>query len=170
MKTIKINGEDYTLEYTFEAAMESDVVQMEFDILTGSALAKEAETSGGNEITAMLGAMSKSISTIPSFVSKAFYAGLKAHHDVDKSDSDKLLRAYMKENKLSFPKVNEMIQTCMVDDDFFEVSGLMEMIGMLTESVEEAVDEIEKEQKPKTPKTPQDHKKPQTKTKASVTK
>ena len=146
MKSIKIGNENYTIEYNFEAAMESDVVQMEFDILTGASLAKETEMADGKELNAMLNATSKIVGSIPTFVSKAFYAGLKSHHEnIDKSDSDKLLKAYMKQEKLSFFGVNEQIQKCMQDDGFFEISGLMETIEDLTTAVEEQVNEIEKE-------------------------
>lgn len=151
MKTLKIGGESYILEYNFEAAMETDVVQMEFDILTGAAVAKETENADGKEINAMLNATSKIVGSIPTFVSKAFYAGLKAHNeDIDKAESDKLLKAYMKQENVSFFKVNEIIQKCMQTDGFFEISGLMETIEDLTSAVEQTVDEIEKESTPQT--------------------
>ena len=146
MKTLKIGSENYILEYGFEAAMESDVVQMEFDILTGASMAKEAETFDGKEINAMLTATSKIVGSIPTFVSKAFYAGIKLHHeDLDKADSDRLLKTYMKQEKISFMKMNTVIQECMQDDGFFEISGLMETIEDLTTAVEDQVKEIENE-------------------------
>ena len=166
MKTLKIGSESYTLEYNFEAAMESDVVQMESDIVTGASIAKETEIANGNEINAMLNATSKIVGSIPTFVSKAFYAGLLAHNEgIEKSDSDRLLKAYMKQEKLSFFGVNEIIQKCMQDDGFFESSGLMETISDLTKAVEETVNEVEKEIEPPKPKP-----KTATKAKPSVSK
>ena len=42
-------------------------------------------------------------------------------------------------------KMNTVIQECMQDDGFFEISGLMETIEDLTTAVEDQVKEIEKE-------------------------
>lgn len=171
MKTITIKGESYTLEYTFNAAMEQDVVQMEFEILTGASIAKEAEASGGHELAGLINATGKSLAQIPTFVSKAFYAGLLEHHeDISKAESDALLKAYMKQKKISFVKVNELIQECMQDDDFFEYSGLMEMIENLTESIEENVEKVEEVVETPKPKTTQTAKKTQTKSKPSENK
>jgi hypothetical protein len=58
------------------------------------------------------------------------------------------MKAYMKENKISYKKLFDDIKECMEDDGFFDLSGLTEMMEEMNNQMEE-----------KAPKTPQDHKK-----------
>ena len=66
------------------------------------------------------------------------------------------MRAYMRENKISYAKLFKDIQEWMKEDGFFDLSGLNDMIAeMYPETLEE--------KKPK--KVPQDHKKKEASTK-----
>ena len=63
-----------------------------------------------------------------------------------------IMKAYMKENKISFKKLFDDIKACMEDDGFFDLAGLTEMVEEMNKETEQ----------PKAKKTPQDHKKKQT--------
>ena len=85
-----------------------------------------------------------------------FHAGLLENHNVTLSDSKRLIAQYIKEHKEdetgSFYGVMEMLMEDMGNDGFFELIGLDSMFA-----------KAEKQ----TTETPQDHKKKQTKPKAT---
>lgn len=158
MKILNINGEDYKLEYSFEAAEHKDTVQKMFNMLTGAYVVKQGVT-GEEEKEVLAGAMidgvSEMVADTPHVVKTAFYAGLLENNPVSQEEAKLLMRAYMKENKISYKQLFDDIKECMEDDGFFDLSGLTDMIR-----------EMVPEEKPKkVAKMPQDHKKKSTSTK-----
>lgn len=139
MKTISIKDKEYTLEYSFMAAEHKDTVQKMFNIVSGAYIVKQAQKVG-NDVTSVASAMidgtSEMVADIPNIVKTCFYSGLLENHKVTEEESYELMKSYMKENKINFKKLFEDIKACMEDDDFFELSGLMDMIREMNASAE----------------------------------
>ena len=156
MKTLVINGNEYKLEYTFEAAEHKDTVQKMFKVLSGAYLMKkgvvidESDEEKAKEamVNAMIDGSAEMVSDVPHIVKSAFYAGLLENNPKSEEEAYSLMKEYMKENKISYRKLFEDIKECMEDDGFFDLSGLTEMLQEMNGGA-----------KKKTPKTPQDHKK-----------
>lgn len=163
MKTITVDNKDYTLEYTFEAAEHKELVQKMFNVLSGAYLVKHsgAIKGGDNEEMQAAGVMiygvSEMVSEIPHICITAFYAGLLENNPLSADEAKTVMKAHMKESKISYRKLFEEIKQCMEDDGFFDLSGLTEMLNEMNQSMEE--------QAKKLPKQPQDHKKKSTSTK-----
>lgn len=156
MKTIKIGEKEYTLEFSFEAAENKNVVQKMFNVLSGADIAKNATDDESGAVGAMLKGVSEMFASIPDICKDAFYAGLLENNPVSQDESKQLMRQYMKENKVSYSSLFEDIKQCMEDDGFFDLTGLKEMVKKMSASMEENAK--------KTPKQPQDHKKKSTST------
>lgn len=155
MKTLTINGNEYKLEYTFEASEHKDTVQKMFKVLSGAYLMRKGvvidETDEEKAKEAMVNAMidgsAEMVADVPHIVKSAFYAGLLEHNPKSEEEAYSLMKEYMKENKISYRKLFEDIKECMEDDGFFDLSGLTEMLQEMNGT-------------PKKPKkVPQDHKK-----------
>lgn len=160
MKTIKANGKDYTLEYSFKAAEHNETVQKMFNVLAGVYLVKQINRPDANEISvadAMIEGTGQMVADIPHIVKTAFYSGLLENHGVSEEEAYEIMKTYMKENKISFKKLFDDIKDCMEEDGFFDLSGLTEMVEEMNASVEENAKKL--------PKVPQDHKKKSTSTK-----
>ena len=157
MKTITVNGNDYTLEFTFAAAECKDLVNRMFKIMTMSYVAEDLKDfDEAVTVKAMLDGTAKQVADTPESCKIAFYAGLLENNPKNQDEAIEIMRAYMKENKLSYTKLFKEIQEWMEEDGFFDLSGLKEMI-------EEMYPETKKEEKPQ--KVPQDHKRKQASTK-----
>lgn len=160
MKIIKVNGKEYTLEFSFAAAEHRSLVQKMFNVLSGSYLVKHTGMGEEEDKTAvaagMIDGVSEMVSEIPHICITAFYAGLLENNPLTEDEAKQAMKAYMKENKLSFNKLYEELKQCMEDDGFFDLSGLTEMMENMNKSMEE---------KKALPKVPQDHKKKSTSTK-----
>ena len=160
MKKISANGKEYTLEYSFSAAEHKDTVQKMFYIVSGAYLTKKigAVEKSVNKAEKLADAMfegtSEMIADIPHIVKTAFYSGLLENHNVSENEAYEIMKAYMKENKISFRKLFDDIKECMEEDGFFDLSGLTEMIAEMGENVKTNLD--------KATKKPQDHKKKST--------
>lgn len=140
MKTITINNKEYTLEYTFKAAEHKDTVQKMFNIASGAYIVKQAQAIGDDltkVASAMIDGTSEMVADIPNIVKTCFYSGLLENHKVTEEESYELMKSYMRENKINFKKLFDDIKTCMEDDGFFELSGLMDMIQEMNANVEE---------------------------------
>lgn len=155
MKTLVINGNEYKLEYTFEASEHKDTVQKMFKVLSGAYLMQKGvaiegaeETSKEAMVSAMIDGTAEMVADVPHIVKSAFYAGLLEHNPKSEEESYLLMKEYMKENKISYRKLFEDIKECMEDDGFFDLSGLTEMLQEMNGTSKKAK------------KTPQDHKKP----------
>lgn len=136
MKTITINGNDYKLEYTFEAAAYTPVVQTMFEIVSGTWLFKGVKNVADNEENVavdMFEGTASLVANIPKITMDAFYCGLLEHHsDITKEQAKELLKAYMIENKLTFDVVYEEIKEAMEKDGFFELSGINAMTAKIS--------------------------------------
>lgn len=160
MKTLTINGNEYKLEYTFEASEHRDTVQKMFKVLNGSFLMRkgavvedetDAEKAREIMINAMIDGSADMVAEIPHIVKTAFYSGLLEHNPKSEEEAYSLMKEYMKENKISYRKLFGDIKECMEDDGFFDLSGLTEMLQEMNEGKEKKAK--------KSPKAPQDHKK-----------
>lgn len=139
MKIISIKDKEYTLEYSFMAAEHKDTVQKMFNIVSGAYIVKQAQTIGDDltkVASAMIDGTSEMVADIPNIVRTAFYSGLLENHKVTEEESYELMKSYMKENKINFKVLFDDIKKCMEDDDFFELSGLMDMIREMNASAE----------------------------------
>lgn len=149
MKKITINGKEYTLEYSFDAAEDRDCVQAMFKILSGAYVARRAVGVNENDIigagSAIIDGMSDQATEIPHIVNVTFSAGLLENHEgITKEESKKLLRTYMKETKTSYMGMYELIRDCMEEDGFFDLSGLTEMIQAMNNAAMEKTEKITK--------------------------
>lgn len=163
MRTINIGETEYTLEYTFAAAEHNQTVQKMFDLMSGAYIFKQTKnpkkTTEEDATEAMINGTSSMVADIPHIVKTAFYSGLlENHEDIDEKEAYKLMKQYMRENKLSFVQLFNDIKECMEEDGFFDLSGLTEMLEEMNKGIEEDL-------KQKQPKKPTDHKKKQTSTK-----
>lgn len=156
MKTIKVGNKEYQLEFSFYAAECRELVQKMFNVLSMSYLYKDVNASeiekGINKemkVGMLFQGASEMVADIPHICYTAFYAGLLEHNPMSEEESKELMKTYMKENKLSFHTLFETIKKYMEEDGFFELSGLTEMLKMVSNP----------EEPKKEPKTPQDHKK-----------
>lgn len=157
MKHILANGKEYTLEYSFMAAEHKETVQKMFNVVSGAYLIKRAGAMEGAENSreavafAMIDGTGEMVADIPHIVKTAFYSGLLENHSVSEEEAYEIMKAYMKENKISFKKLFDDIKTCMEGDGFFDLSGLTEMLNEMNANVEQNAERIKKQ--------PQDHKK-----------
>lgn len=142
MKNITINGENYILEYTFEAAQYRDLVQTMFNIKSGSFVAKRAVTSQGYvdeesaSVRAMFDGVSDMVAEVPHVCITAFYAGLLENNPVTQVESKILMKTYMKENNLTFDDLYNELNSCMEDDGFFDLSGLTATLKQMNEAAD----------------------------------
>lgn len=149
MKTIKIDKNEYTLEFTFEAAECKDLVQSMFNVLSGAYLVRHANVDDENEsekMKAVVDGSSEMVADIPRICRIAFYAGLLENHEVSMNEAKDLMKQYMKENKLSFYRLFEDLKEWMVDDGFFDLSGLNDMIQKMGDAVEKSTQEQTEDQ------------------------
>ncbi len=158
MKTIEISGKKYDLEFSFGAADEKELVQSLFKVVSGAYF-----FDNSNENTTMAAAMingtSEMVADLPCICKHGFYAGLKEHNaDITYEESLELMKTYMKENKLSFNALFQLLKEVMEEDGFFDLTGITEMMEVMNQ-------EEEQEKAVKQPKTPQDHLKKSTGTK-----
>ena len=113
MLNLKIGEKDYTLEYSFMAAEHNETVQKMFNVVSGAYLIKRAnvtEESKEDIAGAMIEGTAEMVADIPHIVKTAFYSGLLENHDVSQEDAYKLMKQYMKENKISFKKLFDDIK------------------------------------------------------------
>ena len=159
MKTIEINGQKYDLEFTFEAADEKGLVQSMFKIVSGAYFFENG--SKKTMAAAMINGTSEMVADLPYISKLAFYAGLKEHNGGITYDAAvELMKSYMKENKLSFNAIFQLLKTQMEEDGFFDLTGIVEMMEAMNKTEDE-----EQEKPAKQPKTPKDHLKKSTGTK-----
>lgn len=131
MKILSIGNKEYTLEYSFKAAEHSETVQKIFNVASGAYILKQVQKVGNEKLEvagAMLDGTSEMIGDIPNIVKVCFYSGLLENHKVTEEQAYELMKTYMKENKISFKKLFEVIKECMADDGFLELSGITEML------------------------------------------
>ena len=162
MKTIKIGDKEYTLEFTFEAAECKGLVQSMFNVLSGAYILRNAGGAVGGTLSkeeedeaafrCMVDGSSEMVADIPHICRIGFYAGLLENNEVSEDEAKELMKQYMKENKISFHGMYELLKQCMEDDGFFDLSGLTEMIQKMNEQMEGAEEEDPKTENKETPK------------------
>lgn len=135
MLNFTVNGNEYKLEYSFEAAEHKETVQKMFDVLSGAHILRQA-TKKKSVANAMMDGTAEMVADIPHIVKTAFYSGLLENNPMTEKEAHKLMKAYMKENKYSYKKLFDDIKTCMEDDGFFDLSGLTEMLNEMGKNIE----------------------------------
>ena len=152
-----VEGKEYTLEYTFEAAENQKSVDAMTDIFGGAMMTKIDETkSEALQIRDFL----MTISDLPRMAMDMFYAGLLENHGEDgygtitsRLDAKRLYKQFCKENPddamaTSYYGLITVISNQMEEDAFFKRTGLADIL----ESMGDAAKEVKK---------PTDHKKKQ---------
>lgn len=152
---ITVNGKEYKIEFTFEAA-ESDTVQKVFEFMSGAYVLKGVKDSGTEleKKAAQVDVMIEGLSSMPRLAIDLFHMGLLEYHgqfgdgSVKSRDDAKLLyKQFCKENPESELATQyglfEALKVQMEDDGFFKRIGLT----AFAEEIEKSVP------------TPQDHKK-----------
>lgn len=121
MKTITVKGNEYKLEFGFDAAEHKNTVQKMFKVKSGAYMVEEGiSVDGTPTASGIINGTASMVGDIPGIVKSAFYAGLLEHHDMPEEDAHELLKDYMRENKLTFRDVFMELTECM------EISGISE--------------------------------------------
>lgn len=154
MRTITVNGNEYKLEFSFEAAEYKELVQKMFKVLSGAYVIEEAKDMNNPTSMEIINGTSNMIGDTAEICKIAFYAGLLENNPLTHEESIKVMRQYMKDNKLSYKTLNDELREMMEVDGFFDLSGLNDMIAQMYGK-----------QTVKIKKVPQDHKKRSTGTK-----
>ena len=152
-----VEGKEYTLEYTFEAAENQKCVDAMTDIFGGAMMTKIDETkSEALQIRDFL----MTISDLPRMAMDMFYAGLLENHGEDgdgtitsRLDAKRLYKKFCKENPedamaTSYYGLITVISNQMEEDGFFKRTGLADILENMGNVAKEA-------------KKPTDHKKKQ---------
>ena len=133
MKRITIDHKEYTIEYSIEASLYDECTISVMDVFVKAGMS-EAYAKNGDAKAAM-DEMLSTMAGLPNRVVTLFYAGLLEHHgeDGDKSvssrdDAKKLLKKYITESNKSYMDVNNELMETIVEDNFFELIGLNEML------------------------------------------
>lgn len=158
MKKFTVDGTEYKLEFSFEAAMDNNCVQKMFEMLTGAYIYKSIPGSPTAEITENMGIIatvegfSRMFADTPMVCRIAFRAGLRENHpDLSDSEATELMKRYMKNKKFGFNDLFNDLVECMEKDGFFKLTNLDEAIKRLTagqegESEENSQTEEKKDQ------------------------
>ena len=144
-----VEGKEYTLEYTFEAAENQKCVDAMTDIFGGAMMTKIDETkSEALQIRDFL----MTISDLPRMAMDMFYAGLLENHGEDgdgtitsRLDAKRLYKKFCKENPddamaTSYYGLVTVISNQMEEDGFFKRTGLADIL----ESMGNAVQNVKK--------------------------
>lgn len=139
---LKVNGKEYTLEYTFEAALDKKCVDMCWNFFSGAYMMKGQPLEGaGNETVSRVVTIDKMIDGMadaPRVALYLFYAGLLENHSEEiksEEDAKNLFKAFRKECKdderATFNGMLNAIRNQMEDDGFFKDIGLQEFMDNL---------------------------------------
>ena len=150
-KIITINGEDYKLEFSFEASLYHECIEK----ITGVMFDIDSGGQTANGYKQLLSGMSD----IPNTAVICFYAGLLEHHGTDEGDgkvpnlstAKQLAKSLLRDENSEVDNFYDLFSICidqMGEDGFFDLIGLPSMLDV---------------EKKKEPKKPQDHKKKVTK-------
>ena len=139
MKKFTVDGTEYKLEFSFEAAMDNDCVQNMFNMLTGAYIYKSIPGSPTAEVTENMGIIatvegfSRMFADTPKVCCIAFRAGLRENHpELSEKESRELMKRYMKNKKFGFNDLFNDLVECMEKDGFFKLTNLDEAIKRLT--------------------------------------
>lgn len=170
MKILKIGGEEYKIEYSFEAAEYKNCVDKAFKVVSGGYMAKHGQFNENNKVTGLgvlVDGTADMISDLPIIIPSFLYAGLLENNPVDDEKAAKILfRQFVKENpddeRASYYGMYNFLRNCMEEDGFFKLTGLEKMIAEMNAAAE---GQMKEEVAQKSVKVPTDHKKKLTSTK-----
>lgn len=133
MKRITINNKEYTLEYSIEASLYDECTISVMDVFVKAGMS-EAYAKNGDAQAAMDEVLA-SMAGLPNRVVTLFYAGLLEHHGEEgdgsvtsRSAAKALLKKYLETEKKSYVDVNTELMQVIVDDNFFDLIGLNQML------------------------------------------
>ena len=139
----KTKEKEYTLEYTFEAALNRQCVDNAFNLTLGVFGIPDGKEGEADTVKKQI----QSISALPIKIMELFYAGLLEHHGPDgdgsvlaEKDAIKIYKEFSRENKEDarsdfYGLMSSIIET-MEKDGFFKQIGLDQMMSS-AEEVEE---------------------------------
>ena len=134
MKRITIDNKEYIFEFTIEASLYDDCTKSVMDLFVKggmvSGAATDADLDGAREY------LLETIATLPQKAITLLYAGLLEHHGSEirsKEDAKELLATYLDESKKSFRDVLGDMMGIMGDDNFFDLTGLNQIMTEVTE-------------------------------------
>lgn len=161
---LTVNGKEYTIEYTFEAAHNKKCVDTCWNYFSGAYMVKgtaldELDNSETVGKVATIDKMIDTMSDIPDMVITLLYAGLLENHEDEiqtGKDARNLYKAFCKENPEDERAYDfgmfEAIKVQMEEDGFFKRIGLESFLKQMAEE----------EPRENPMKTPQDHKRKST--------
>ena len=126
MKTVLINGTEYKIEFSFEAAYDTDFVSECFKMMSGAYIV-------GNIIQGAADMMA----VLPKLCTIGFKAGLLEHNPVDETEAKNLMKTYMKDHKLGFAELWDELKTQMEEDGFLDLTGIQAMLDKMVNAVED---------------------------------
>ena len=174
MRLLTIGGNEYKVEFSFEAAEYKDCVDKVFKVVSGGYIMKRGITGKEDKsemATAMMDGTADMFSAMASLSITCLYAGLLENNPVeDEKAARALFKQFVKENpddeRATFPGMYEFLKKCMEEDGFFKLTGLDKYLKDMSEAMEKAIKEAEKEKEQSTlPKVPTDRKRKSTSTK-----
>lgn len=160
---IKVNGKEYKIEYTFEAALDKKCVDICWNYFSGAYMMKGQALDGLEESTASklvtVDKMIDFMADVPAMSIYLLYAGLLENYAEEirsEEDAKFLYKEFRKENKedskATFDGLLAAIRSQMEADGFFREIGLQQFLDKMKDTKQTA-------EQPKIPKAPQDHKK-----------
>lgn len=174
MRLLTIGGNEYKVEFSFEAAEYKDCVDKVFKVVSGGYIMKRGITGKEDKsemATAIMDGTADMFSDMASLSITCLYAGLLENNPVeDEKAARALFKQFVKENpddeRATFPGMYEFLKKCMEEDGFFKLTGLDKYLKDMSEAMEKAIKEAEKEKEQSTlPKVPTDRKRKSTSTK-----
>lgn len=156
-----VEGKEFTLEYTFEAAENQKCVDAMTDIFGGAMMTKIDETK--SEALQMRDFL-MTISDLPRMAMDMFYAGLLENHGEDgdgtitsRLDAKRLYKKFCKENPddamaSSYYGLITVISNQMEEDGFFKRTGLEDILKSMDKAVKETKRPADRKKKQPTKK------------------
>lgn len=160
MKILTIGGNEYKVEFSFEAAEHKECVDKMFKIVSGGYLMKSGPTGDGDKISmaaTFIDGTADMVSDIPRIAISSLYAGLLENNPVkNEQEAKALFKQFVKENpddeRASFFGMYNFLKDCMEEDGFFKLTGLDKLVEKMNQEAEKTQAQAE------SVKTPQDHK------------
>jgi hypothetical protein len=167
MKILTIDGKDYKVEFSFEAAEYKDCVDKAFKVVSGSYMARRSNFDKDDKqamMEMMIDGTADMVSDLPVVVPSFLYAGLLENNPIaNEQEAKALFKQFIRENpndvRASFYGMFTFLKECMEDDGFFKLTGLDKLVEQMNQEAEK------EEEKSNSVKIPQDHKKKSTGTK-----
>ena len=122
MKTLKIGGKDYKIEYSIEASLYPACTETIMDTFINMGVGNGAAEN--NDPMTVIDTIKKTVSNIPTKALVLFHAGLLENHGLSENESKELLKEYLRESKKTFRDVLEELMGVVNEDNFFDLVGL----------------------------------------------